>query len=32
MALTDFTNIAMQEEYKDHVGPILGLVSNFGAP
>lgn len=26
-ALTDFTEIAMQEEYRDHVGPILGLAT-----
>ncbi|XP_031631527.1 tetratricopeptide repeat protein 21B-like [Contarinia nasturtii] len=26
-ALGDFTEIAMQEEYRDHVGPILGLAT-----
>lgn len=26
-ALTDFTEIAMQEEYRDHVGPILGFAT-----
>lgn len=27
LALNDFTAIATQEEYKDHVGPILGLAT-----
>lgn len=26
-ALNEFTDIAMQEEYRDHVGPILGLAT-----
>lgn len=26
-ALNDFTDIAMQEEYRDHVGPLLGLAT-----
>lgn len=27
IALNDFTSIATQEEYKDHIGPILGLAT-----
>lgn len=26
-ALNEFTDVAMQEEYRDHVGPILGLAT-----
>lgn len=26
-AMSEFTDIAMQEEYRDHVGPILGLAT-----
>lgn len=29
MALTDFTAIAQQDEYKEHVGPILGMSSAY---
>lgn len=28
-ALQDFTAIALMDEYKDHIGPILGMASGF---